>query len=365
MTTSDASPEASSAASSAAPSRKSILLAFEGGGLWRQFIAFAFDIVLFAGGVALSLLAASLALKLLGAVLSTAGIVRLFLIGHDACHGSYFNSPTLNAIVGRIAFLPSLTAYSLWDVGHNVAHHGFNNLKGRDQVWAPLSKEEFDSLPSWRRAMERFYRSGLGYGAYYFIEMWWKKLFFATKKEIGASRLKYKLDSILVTLGFVAWVALTVVVANATSQNVWLLLLLAVLVPFAVWNGIMGFVVYLHHTHPAIAWFQKRHDWQRFRAYLTATACVRFPLGIDRLMHNIMEHNAHHLNPRIPMFALRKAQSALQERFRSEFQSYRMDWRAFRDCVKTCKLYDFANHCWLDFSGRVTARVQVQPLLQL
>jgi omega-6 fatty acid desaturase (delta-12 desaturase) len=212
--------------------------------------------------------------------------------------------------------------------------------------------------------MERFYRSGLGYGAYYFLELWWKKLFFATKREIGASRLKYKLDSALVTAGFVVWVGAVVWVSVATSQNVWLLLTLAVLIPFAIWNGIMGFVVFVHHTHPGIAWFQKRHDWQRFRAYLTATAHVRFPLGLDRLLHNIMEHNAHHLNPRIPMFALRRAQRALQERFRTEFQSYRMDWREFRECVNSCKLYDFANHCWLDFSGRVTARVRIEPQLQ-
>lgn len=357
-------PAGTAPAANPSPSRKAILLAFEGGGIWRQFVALTFDVALFAGGVALSLLADSVWLKLLGSVSSTAGIVRLFLIGHDACHGSYFSVPKLNEIFGRIAFLPSLTAFSLWDVGHNVAHHGFNNLKGRDQVWAPLSKDEFDALPAWRRAMERFYRSGLGYGAYYFLEMWWKKLFFATKREIGASRLKYKLDSVLVTLALVAWVGITVGVAIATAQNVWLLLLLAVLLPFAIWNSIMGFVVFVHHTHPSIAWFQKRHDWQRFRAYLTATACVRFPLGLDRLLHNIMEHNAHHLNPRIPMFALRKAQLALQERFRADFQSYRLDWHGFRECVTHCKLYDFANHCWLDFSGRVTSRVQFEPVPQ-
>lgn len=349
---------------SPAPSRKSLLIAFEGGGLWRPLLAFAFDVALFAGGVALTLLMSSWWIKLLGTMLTTAGIVRLFLIGHDACHGSYFRYPKLNEIVGRIAFLPSLTAFSLWDVGHNVAHHGFNNLKGRDQVWAPLSKAEFDALPAWRRGMERFYRSGLGYGAYYFLELWWKKLFFATKREIGSSRPKYKLDSLLVSAGLLVWVGIVAWVAHRTSQNFWGLLALAVLVPFAIWNGVMGFVVFVHHTHPGIAWFQKRHDWQRFRAYVTATARVQFPLGLDRLLHNIMEHNAHHLNPRIPMFALRRAQRALQERFRSEFQAYRMDWREFRELVNSCKLYDFANHCWLDFSGRVTARVALEPQLQ-
>src|SRR5262245_29777285 len=68
-------------------------------------------------------------------------IARLFVIGHDACHGSFTRYDWLNKVIGRIAFLPSLTPFSLWDVGHNVAHHGFTNLKGRDQVWVPMSAE--------------------------------------------------------------------------------------------------------------------------------------------------------------------------------------------------------------------------------
>jgi omega-6 fatty acid desaturase (delta-12 desaturase) len=133
---------------------------------------------------------------------------------------------------------------------------------------------------------------------------------------------------------------------------------LAVLLPFLLWNAIMGFVVYLHHTNPAVAWFRNRHEWQRQRAYLTSTACVRLPFGVDRLMHSIMEHTAHHLNPRIPMFRLRAAQAYLHERF-PEICELRMNRRSYLDCVRSCKLYDYASHAWLDFDGRVTARVSL------
>ena len=341
-------------------SRKALLHAFENAGYLRPFVALAVDLAVFTGGVALVVALTPLWLKIVGSLLITAGIVRLFLIGHDACHGSFFKSRLLNDIFGRVAFLPSMTAFSLWDVGHNVAHHGFNNLKGRDQVWAPFSKEEFDALPRHRRVLERVYRSGAGWGLYYGMELWWKKLYFATKKQIGASRAKYQWDSVLVTAGMVAWVSVVAVAADRTDQNLWLLLALAVVVPFALWNCVMGFVVFVHHTHPSVAWFQKRHEWQRYRAYLTATAHVKLPFGIDRLLHNIMEHNAHHLNPRIPMYSLRRAQALLQERFQDSFQSYRMTWAVYRDCVKSCKLYDYTNHAWLDFRGQVTARV---PLL--
>jgi len=341
------------------PSRKALLAAFERGSLFRALALFTGDAMLFAAGTAIAIMAGSLWLKLVGTLLITAAIVRLFLIGHDACHGSFFTSSALNNVIGRIAFLPSLTAFSLWDVGHNVAHHGFNNLKGRDQVWAPYSKAEFDELPLRRQLLERLYRSGYGCGAYYLLELWWKKLYFASKREIGSTRVKYKLDSALVTVGAGAWLALIALAAVVTHQAVWLLLLTAVVVPFLVWNGIMGFVVFVHHTHPTIPWFQKRQEWQRCRAYLTATANVRLPLGVDRLMHNIMEHNAHHVNPRIPMFRLRAAQQLLREHYVSEVRAYRLCWASYMDCVRRCKLYDFSNHTWLDFGGDVTSQAVI------
>jgi omega-6 fatty acid desaturase (delta-12 desaturase) len=65
---------------------------------------------------------------------------RIFILGHDACHQSFTPYRNLNKVLGRIAFLPSLTPYSLWDIGHNVVHHGQTNLKGFDFVWAPLAK---------------------------------------------------------------------------------------------------------------------------------------------------------------------------------------------------------------------------------
>ena len=87
----------------------------------------------------------------------TAGIVigRLFIIGHDACHQSYTPHRRLNKILGRIAMLPSLTPYSLWQTGHNVVHHGYTNLKGVDFVWEPLTLAEYQALSPARRALER------------------------------------------------------------------------------------------------------------------------------------------------------------------------------------------------------------------
>lgn len=158
------------------------------------------------------------------------------------------------------------------------------------------------------------------------------------------------------SVGAVAWAGTVALAAYRTHQAFWLLAIVAMAIPFALWNTIMGFVVFVQHTHPTIAWFQKRRDWQRARAYLTATASVRLPLGIDRFMHCIMEHNAHHLNPRISMFALRRAQRHVQDHAAGAVLSYRLNWHSYRDCVRRCKLYDYTNHAWLNWRGEVTAR---------
>jgi fatty acid desaturase len=79
--------------------RKALLRAYEGSpSLLRPFAVLALDLALFGAGSALALLATSLALKLVGTFLVTAGIVRLFMVGHDACHGSFFRNKTLNAV---------------------------------------------------------------------------------------------------------------------------------------------------------------------------------------------------------------------------------------------------------------------------
>ena len=97
--------------------------------------------------------------KALMVIPASVAIARLFVIGHDACHGSFTRYDFLNKLIGRIAFLPSLTPFSLWDVGHNVAHHGFTNLKGRDQVWVPMSMEEWkaarNSVARWNASIAR------------------------------------------------------------------------------------------------------------------------------------------------------------------------------------------------------------------
>src|SRR6202167_1238102 len=96
-------------------------------GIATPIIWFLLDWLVLAVAIGSLLFVEGLLGKLFASLVAALWIARLFVIGHDACHGSYTPNKTLNKWIGRIAFLPSLTPYSLWEIGHNLAHHGFTN----------------------------------------------------------------------------------------------------------------------------------------------------------------------------------------------------------------------------------------------
>ena len=315
-----------------------------------------FDAMLWVGLIASTVSVESIFFKVLLGVVAGFVTGRIFILGHDACHHSFTPHRELNKILGRIAFLPSLTPYSLWDVGHNVVHHGQTNLKGFDFVWEPLSKEEYDALSPARKLLEKIYRSGFGPGVYYFIEIWWKREFFPNSKNMPAKRPIFLKDNLLVSGFAIIWISLLVVAAIATQQSIIVSIITGFLVPFLFWNVMIGFVVYVHHTHTKVAWYDKKSEWLRAQPFVSTTVHLTFPLGWGYLMHQIMEHTAHHVDASIPLYTLRSAQNKLEEILPGRIISQRFTFKWYFETAKRCKLYDFANKAWLDFDGQETAK---------
>ena len=115
------------ASGGAIPHRKLIrswLAPLAGASTARALALVAFDLALFAALLAAAVLLRHPALQVLCG--ATCGLVigRLFILGHDACQQSLTRHRGLNRWIGRLVFLPSLTPYSLGEVGHNVYHDG-------------------------------------------------------------------------------------------------------------------------------------------------------------------------------------------------------------------------------------------------
>lgn len=305
------------------------------------------DYVAFAAGQYLVIATENGWLKALGAVITWVSIVRLFLIGHDACHEALVSSKLANQWMARVAFLVSLTPYSTWRAGHNIVHHGFNNLRGRDFVWEPKTLAEYGALPRWRQRLERLYRSVAGPPLYYLVEIWWRCLFFPGPSQ-ARPRTEFKLDSMLVTGVAALWTGLIALYTVTHGTAFWPTLLLAFIVPFLLWNWSVGLVVYLHHTNPDVRWYADKRQWKQATAQLASTIHLVLPWPFGPLIHHIMEHPAHHLDATIPLYHLKKAQKHLQE-IGAGFVSTPFTLHYYWRCVRVCQLYDYQRQCWVPF----------------
>lgn len=279
----------------------------------------------------------------------------LFVVGHDACHESYTQHKWLNHLLGRIAFLPSLHAFSTWHLGHNLIHHRFTNLKSEDYVWRPYSKAEFDTLPRFRQWMEKLYRTMMGLGIYYIIEIWWRKIIFPNSREVPERRVAYLWDSCLILIFVCCQVAGVIYLGNLVGMPWLSSVFFGIGVPFFFWNWFMGFAIFQHHTHPTVAWFEDPKEWSYWESQIAGTTHVRFPQLIGLLMHNIMEHTAHHAFTSVPLYNLVKAQSAIESAFVGQVKVIPWTFSDFRETVSRCKLYDYKRHVWMDFGGNDTS----------
>jgi omega-6 fatty acid desaturase (delta-12 desaturase) len=315
----------------------------------------AFDLALFAACLVATALAPRAWEQVLAAVATGLVIGRLFILGHDACHQSLTAHRSLNRWIGRIVFLPSLTPYSLWEVGHNVVHHGYTNLRGFDFVWQPRSLDEYRALPRGRRVLERIYRSGWAPWLYYIVEIWWARLLFPNRTHMPTRRAVFHLDGLLACGFALAWTAGLAAAAHATGQSVAWLVGVGFVLPFLVWNGLMGFVVYVHHTHPGIAWYADKTAWAAAQPFVSTTVHLTFRSRMGSFLHHIMEHTAHHVDMSLPLYRLKAAQALLEERLAGHIVIQPFSWRWYADTARRCKLYDFDARRWTDFKGRPTA----------
>ncbi|MGH7434170.1 MAG: fatty acid desaturase [Polyangiaceae bacterium] len=281
----------------------------------------------------------------------------LMAVGHDACHGSFFSRRWLNQVIGRIAFLPCLFPFTFWELAHNRLHHGWTNLKSRDYVWAPFSKEEFDRLPPARRMLERVGRTFFGVGVHYGVAIWWAHLVFPSRGDRGrASKWVGVFDRLLV-LAFL--LAETFVFSRlAQRSGGWASLSLSFLhgvaIPFAGFLWLLGLVTFLQHNHHRVRWYDRRSEWSFARGALYGTAHVILPRAADAILLNSMFHTAHHVDARVPLYHLPLAQRALEASYGDAVLRVRFGWKSTTDTFRRCKLYDCRKHVWLDFSGRPT-----------
>jgi omega-6 fatty acid desaturase (delta-12 desaturase) len=235
-------------------------------------------------------------------------------------------------------------------------------------VWTPLTLEQYRQLPKGKRLLYRVYRSWAGIFIYYFIEFWIKRIMFPSRKEVrGTYKMIYLRDIAFVAACAVAYLAFLVVGARAGWFNgprpVWNSLLFGAFLPYAVWNTMMSFVIYLHHTHPDLTWYDDKKEWKAKASQSRSAVHVIFPGPVNLIFHWIMEHNAHHARPSIPLYRLREAQRVLEESEEGIIVFHWTPW-SHLDVARRCKVYDYEAKRWQDFQGNYTSGEPVPNTLE-
>jgi len=321
----------------------------------RGLLLFARDVALLAAAVGLLIATDNPIALVVGWALAGLLTASLFVIGHDAAHGALFESRRLNLVIGQLAMLPSLHPCETWAYGHNRVHHTFTACRDFDFVWHPTTSAEFRQMSPLHQLLHRIEWSVYGTGLYYARVIWWGKIMRGQAPARLAGTFRRERLGILVyfllltaTLLAVGWTAY-----GSVAGALWMWTKVF-LVPWMLWNAIIGWTVYLHHIHPQLPW-HSRGQWRKFRAQVDGTTTLRLPRWAEFFSHNIFFHVAHHVDPRIPFYHLPEATRALQARYGARVREVRYRYRDWVEVTRRCKLYDFEAVRWLDYDGKATA----------
>jgi omega-6 fatty acid desaturase (delta-12 desaturase) len=305
--------------------------------------------LVYAGGLAgFCLLDAWPRLVFLG--LAAFAVGMLFIVGHDACHLSLVRSARLNRIIGRLAFAPSLHPFAAWEIGHNRRHHAFTNLRYLDYVWCPWSAEEYSKKPAFARFLYRLYHTPLGIGLYYPIEIWLKHMWLGDSRDRShpdyGRVLADRATAALVFAVILAACALVSVRSGASLPTALANASIAGFAPLVVYHYLMSVVIFVHHRHPDVVWYDVAADYDPFASQLSGTVHATLARPLELAFLEIFQHTAHHVDSHIPLYRLASAQATLEQRFRSKVVRAPLNLRYFLQILRDCQVYDYERRSW-------------------
>lgn len=343
-----------------APSRRAVALSVVAADIpaecyqrptWRGLLAVGRDLAMLAGLTWLLMSTDQPLVLVVAWLLAGQTISALFVLGHDAAHGALFDSRRLNYLVGQLAMLPTLHAFSVWAYGHNRIHHAFATCEGMDFVWHPVTPAQFAGLPAWAKLLHRVEWSAYGSGIYYLRDIWWGRIVrLAPPPGQGAA---FRRDRAVVAAFAVAMSAALLVAGWRSGGGVagaaWMWLKVFG-VPWLLWNWAIGWAVYIQHIATDVRW-QPRRRWSKFGGQVEGSTVHVLPTWVNVFWHNIFLHVAHHVDPRIPYYHLPRATTALHAHWEAQVAARPYRLRDYVHTTRHCKLYDFELGEWRGYAA--------------
>jgi len=235
------------------------------------------------------------------AVVAGGILVRIFILFHDCCHGSFFASRRANKILGYISGILTFTSFEDWRRAHNTHHATAADLdrRGVGDVWT-MTVDEYLAAPLRRRLVYRFYRHpfivlGLGSPILFLL-----RHRYSTK---GAGRREHR--SVFCTN-----MALLCIVGVAT-WTIGLRTYLLVQLPIILIAGTLGlWLFYVQHQFEDVYWV--RHgSWDPLKVALQGSSYFKLPKILQWFTGNVGLHHVHHVRPSIPNYNLQRCHDAI------------------------------------------------------
>ena len=322
---------------------------------FKGLALFCADYVLYWGAIALVLFGPSMAWKVAGSLVAGIKLTAFVTLGHDAAHCTLVRSKTLNKCLAYACFLPCMHNYRLWIWDHHELHHPATNAAHFDS-YTPYSKAAFDRLPWRKRMFERLIRAPnlFGFGLHYLFQRMPRVRIWPSKAVPEQHRKAAWADFSGLLAYHAAFLGLLLAAPRVAPISATAAVGLGLVLPMLVFATITGGALYLMHTHPDIPWFNSEFERDEDAAahYCATDLCLPAPLS--KLVHHVFAHSVHHAHPGVPCYFVPQAQKRLNELLGERAVSEPMSFRRALATLKTCKLYDFERHQWLDFDGRPT-----------
>lgn len=230
-------------------------------------------------------------------VLLAAGLlVRIFIIFHDCCHGSFFASKTANRVLGYLTGLLAFTPYEAWQHPHNRHHATAGDLdrRGVGDVWT-LTVAEYEAAPWSTRLRYRIYRHPLTL----FVVLPTVLFLVGQRFPRKGAGPHERRSALLTNFG------LTIILGLA-HFTIGLPTYCAIQLPIIAITGSIGvWLFYVQHQYEEVYW--SRHtEWDPVRAALEGSSYYQLPRVLEWFTGSIGYHYLHHLRPRIPNYRLRE-----------------------------------------------------------
>jgi omega-6 fatty acid desaturase (delta-12 desaturase) len=228
-------------------------------------------------------------------------LVRVFILFHDCCHGSFFASRRANTILGYITGVLTFTAFEDWRYAHNRHHVTAGNLdrRGVGDIWT-MTTLEFATASRRTRFAYRVYRNPFilfGPGAALLF------LLFQRFSKGGAGKAARR--SVLITN--LALLLLFAVAVSTIGLRTYLLIQLPVIL---VGGGVGLWLFYIQHQFENAYWVRREY-WDSMSVALEGSSHFKLPGIIQWFTGNIGLHHIHHVQPSIPNYNLQQCHNEI------------------------------------------------------